>query len=99
MRTVLRPALTRTLTSTVLMAGTMALLVTPASAQSIEAMQEQLETLQSQMAALRQQMETAAADDTASGSDWTLKWKGSPEIASADGAYKMKLRGRLLLDF
>jgi len=99
MRNALRPALGRTLTSAILMAGTMALLADQASAQSIEDMQKQLETLQSQMADLRQQMDAAKADDAASGSDWTLKWKGAPEIASADGAYKMKLRGRLLLDF
>jgi phosphate-selective porin OprO/OprP len=99
MRNILRPVLVRTLTSTVMTAGAMALLSSQASAQSIGDMQKQLETLQSQIADLQQQMESAKTDEAANGSDWTVKWKGAPEIASTDGAYKMKLRGRMLLDF
>ncbi len=28
-----------------------------------------------------------------------IKWKGAPEISSADGKWKMKLRGRLFMDY
>jgi phosphate-selective porin OprO/OprP len=60
-------------------------------------MQKQLEALQSQVQDLTQQMEAAKAEE-AKGSDVKVSWKGAPEISSADGAYKMKIRGRLLVD-
>ena len=31
--------------------------------------------------------------------DFTVNWKGAPEIASADGNFKMKVRGRMFLDW
>jgi len=76
--------------------GLTAALATAASAQSLEDMQTQLETLQSQVKDLQQQVDAAKAEK--SDSDLKVSWKGAPEISSADGAYKMKLRGRLLVD-
>src|SRR5690606_19656885 len=96
-----RSILARTLTSTILAAGATVFLASQASAQSIQDMQKQLEALQAQMADLQQQVKAAKAEAEAKpsgGSDWTVKWKGAPEISSADRAYKMKMRGRLLMD-
>jgi len=31
--------------------------------------------------------------------DFNINWKGAPEISSADGNFKMKIRGRIFTDW
>ncbi len=40
-----------------------------------------------------------ASTSIASAEDLNVKWKGAPEFSSADGNYKMKIRGRLFTDW
>ena len=41
----------------------------------------------------------AAAANSGSDLDLKVKWKGAPEFSSADGKFKMKVRGRLQADY
>ena len=40
-----------------------------------------------------------ASTSTSQAQDLNVNWKGAPEFSSADGNYKMKLRGRILTDW
>ncbi|MDG1996813.1 MAG: porin [Emcibacteraceae bacterium] len=40
-----------------------------------------------------------ASTSIANAQDMTVNWKGAPEFTSADGNYKMKLRGRIFTDW
>ena len=62
---------------------------------TIKALQKQVQDAQAQASAAK------AAADTGGGSDLDLKvkWKGAPEFSSADGKFKMKIRGRLETDY
>jgi len=77
----------------------------PASAQDNAAIQAQIKALQDQINTLQrqvQQAQTAAASAPKSGSgdlDLKVKWKGAPEFSSLDGKFKMKVRGRLMVDY
>ncbi len=77
---------------------------TPVDAQDNQAIQAQIKALQSQINSLQRQVEqanvAAAAAQKSSGDDLDLKvkWRGAPEFSSADGKFKMKLRGRLNAD-
>ncbi|WP_168190346.1 OprO/OprP family phosphate-selective porin [Luteithermobacter gelatinilyticus] len=66
----------------------------PASAQSVEELQRQINALQNQINDLKK---NEKKDD--SGSDLNVKWKGAPELSSKDGKFKMKVRGRLYVDY
>ncbi len=46
------------------------------------------------LAALSLSVGGAAADD-----EIVIKWKGAPEISSADGKFKFKIRGRIMADY
>lgn len=78
---------------------------TQADAQDNQAIQAQIRALQSQINSLQRQVEqanaTAAAAQKNSGDDLDLKvkWRGAPEFSSADGKFKMKLRGRINVDY
>lgn len=78
----------------------------------IEALQSQLQILQRQVnqaqaATARAEANAAAARRVAAsaepaaddGKDFSVKWKGSPEIASNDGDFKFKVRGRVFADY
>lgn len=66
-----------------------------AFAQSLEDMQRQLATLQQQVTDMQAQMAEA---EKAEEENLKVSWKGAPELSSADGDFKMKIRGRLLID-
>jgi phosphate-selective porin OprO/OprP len=80
-----------------------------AKAQSMQEIQSQIDQMQATIKALQKQVQDAKAQaataqttaDTAKGSDLDLKikWKGGPELSSADGKFKMKIRGRLETDY
>ncbi|MEG6507661.1 OprO/OprP family phosphate-selective porin [Methyloligella sp. 2.7D] len=80
----------------------------------IEAMQAQLQELQRKVAAAeaeaarananaRSAQNTArlstAAPAPAPEPDYTVKWKGAPQITSKDGDFQFKVRGRVLTDY
>lgn len=77
----------------------------PAMAQDNAAIQAQIKALQDQINTLQrqvQQAQTAAASASKSGGndlDLKVKWKGAPEFSSSDGRFKMKVRGRLMVDY
>ena len=64
-----------------------------ASAQSLQELKDQLSVLTKKVEAL----EKAEAKKKSTG--MKVKWKGAPEFSSADGAFKMKIRGRLYFDY
>ena len=43
--------------------------------------------------------ETAAASASKSDLDLKVKWKGAPELSSTEGKFKMKVRGRVEVDY
>ena len=67
------------------------------------------EALQAQISALQKEVEKAkaaaasvkaSAEKSNSGDlDLHVKWRGAPELSSADGKFKMKVRGRLQADY
>lgn len=79
----------------------------PAEAQDNAAIQAQIQALQSQINALQKQVGQAQAAAAAAskgggggeGLDLKVKWRGAPEFSSADGKFKMKVRGRLHADW
>ncbi|TDI66450.1 MAG: hypothetical protein E2O89_01155 [Alphaproteobacteria bacterium] len=62
---------------------------------AIEELQRQILLLQAQIDELKAQQEAQDGD----GSDIQVKWQGAPEISSADGDFKFKVRGRLYADY
>jgi phosphate-selective porin OprO/OprP len=67
----------------------------------IQQMQATIQALQKQVADAKAQAAAANATAASSGGDLDLKvkWKGAPELSSADGKFKMKVRGRLEVDY
>src|SRR5687768_14561326 len=68
----------------------------------IDAMQATIKGLQKQVQDAQAQAAAAnAAAENAGGSDLDLKvkWKGAPELSSADGKFSFKVRGRLQTDY
>jgi phosphate-selective porin OprO/OprP len=65
---------------------------------TIRQLQKQVQDAQAQAAAAK----SAAAHSGGSGGgdipDLKVKWKGAPEFSSSDGKFKMKVRGRVLVD-
>ncbi|MGH6833900.1 MAG: hypothetical protein ACRECM_12945, partial [Methyloceanibacter sp.] len=93
-------------------AGVIGLLATgipEARAQNLQDIQAQIDSMQATIKALEKQVQDAkaqaaaanAAAESAGASDLDLKvkWKGAPEFSSADGKFKMKIRGRLQADY
>jgi phosphate-selective porin OprO/OprP len=63
---------------------------------TIQALQQQVRDAQAQAAAAS----TAAANAGGNDLDLKVKWKGAPELSSADGKkFKFKVRGRVLTDY
>src|SRR5262245_36801053 len=67
----------------------------------IQQMQATIQALQKQVADAKAQAAAANATAASAGGDLDLKvkWKGAPELSSADGKFKMKVRGRLEVDY
>ncbi|WP_417317392.1 OprO/OprP family phosphate-selective porin [Emcibacter sp.] len=76
-----------------------ALLAAPASAQTVEELQKQINALQQQVNEMKTKQDQEGKKQSDSGSDLKVKWKGAPELSSKDGKFKMKVRGRLLMDY
>jgi phosphate-selective porin OprO/OprP len=77
-----------------------------AKADSVQALETQLKAMQAQIEALRREVQQAKSTASAAASakkdddlDLKVKWRGAPEFSSADGKFKMKLRGRLHADY
>ena len=89
--------------------GLLAIGAPEAKAQNLQEIQAQIDQMQATIKALQKQVQDAKAQasaaqttaDSAKGSDLDLKvkWKGAPELSSADGKFKMKVRGRLETDY
>jgi phosphate-selective porin OprO and OprP len=89
--------------------GILAAAVPDARAQDLKEVQAQIEALQATVKALQKQVQeaqaqsaaaqTAAANAKGGDLDLKVKWKGAPEFSSADGKFKMKVRGRLETDY
>jgi phosphate-selective porin OprO/OprP len=87
----------------------MAALAPEAKAQDLQTIQMQIEEMQATIKALQRQVadakaqaaEANAAAANAGGSDLDLKvkWKGAPELSSADGKFSFKVRGRFQTDY
>ncbi len=89
--------------------GLLAVGVPEAKAQNMQEIQAQINQMQATIKALQKQVEDAKSQaaaaqttaDSAKGSDLDLKvkWKGAPQLSSADGKFSMKVRGRLETDY
>jgi phosphate-selective porin OprO and OprP len=89
--------------------GILALTTPEASAQNLQEIQAQIDSMQATIKALQKQVQdakseaaaatTAAADAKGSDLDLKVKWKGAPELSSGDGKFKIKLRGRVDVDY
>ena len=89
--------------------GLLAVGVPEAKAQNMQEIQAQINQMQATIKALQKQVEDAKAQaasaqttaDSAKGSDLDLKvkWKGAPQLSSADGKFSFKVRGRLETDY
>jgi len=66
-----------------------------ASAQSLQDLKSQIEALSKKVS----ELEANSAKAEKHAPDLKVKWKGAPELASRDGKFKMKLRGRLYFDY
>ncbi|MGH6734521.1 MAG: OprO/OprP family phosphate-selective porin [Methyloceanibacter sp.] len=101
-------------TSRYLLAGVSALGLlsfggTAAKAASVEQLEAAMKAMQAQMQQLQKEVAAAKAAAAAaqqassggggSGLDLKVKWKGAPELASTDGKFKFKVRGRLQTDY
>ncbi len=77
----------------------------PANAQDNAEIQAQIRALQAQINALQKQVEQANAVAASAGKgggdglDLKVRWRGAPEFSSADGKFKMKIRGRVNADY
>jgi phosphate-selective porin OprO and OprP len=83
--------------------------ITPAAAQDLQQIQAEMEAMRAEIKALREQVQDAQAQASAATSaaassgksdlDLKVKWKGAPELSSEDGKFKMKVRGRVEVDY
>lgn len=84
---------------------------TAAGAADVQDLEAQIKAMQAQMKELQRQVgeakaQAAAAKASAAGGggggdalDLKVKWKGAPEFSSGDDKFKMKVRGRLHVDY
>src|SRR6185312_6790553 len=89
--------------------GLLAFGLPEAKAQNMQEIQAQINQMQATIKALQKQVEDAKTQaasaqttaDSAKGSDLDLKvkWKGAPQLSSADGKFSFKVRGRLETDY
>ena len=76
-----------------------------ANAATVEQLEAQMQAMQAQMRAMQQQINQAKSDAAAAkGSngeniDLKVKWKGAPQLSSADGKFKFKVSGRVFVDY
>lgn len=81
-----------------------------AAATDVQQLEAAMQAMQAQMQALQQEVAeakaAAAAAKATAGSggggdalDLKVKWKGAPELSSADGKFKFKVRGRIMTDY
>jgi phosphate-selective porin OprO/OprP len=80
-----------------------------AEAEDMQAIQAQIDQMQATIKALQKQVQDAQAQAAAAQSaaseggksdlDLKVKWRGAPEFSSGDGKFKMKVRGRLHVDY
>ena len=78
-------------------------------AQDLQQIQAQIQEMQATIQALQKQVQDAKAQAAAANAtaatagksdlDLKVKWKGAPELSSADGKFKMKIRGRVEVDY
>jgi len=66
-----------------------------ASAQSLQELKTQIDQLSKKL----EELEKKAAAESKKSPDLKVKWKGAPELSSADGKFKMKIRGRIFTDY
>jgi len=64
---------------------------------SAASLAQSVEELQARLTELEKQLESL--EKTAATKDLKIRWRGAPELSSADGRFKMKLRGRLYFDY
>ena len=62
---------------------------------TIKALQKQVQDAKAQASAAQTTADSAKGSDL----DLKIKWKGAPELSSGDGKFKMKVRGRVEVDF
>ena len=62
---------------------------------TIKALQKQVQDAKAQASAAQTTADSAKGSDL----DLKVKWKGAPEFSSGDGKFKMKVRGRLEVDY
>ena len=62
---------------------------------TIKALQKQVEDAKAQAASAQTTADTAKGSDL----DLKVKWKGAPQLSSADGKFSVKVRGRLETDY
>jgi phosphate-selective porin OprO/OprP len=89
--------------------GVLASGLTEAEAQNLQEIQAQINAMQATIKSLEKQVQdakaqaseakTAAAEGGKSDLDLKVKWRGAPEFSSGDGKFKMKVRGRLHVDY
>lgn len=68
-----------------------------ASADSLQELKSQLQKLQKKVAELEKQQKKSKSSHSTN--NLNVKWKGAPEFSSADGQFKMKIRGRMYFDY
>jgi phosphate-selective porin OprO/OprP len=89
--------------------GLLAFGAVQAEAQDMQAIQAQIDQMQATIKALQKQVQdakaqaasaqAAASEGGKSDLDLKVKWRGAPEFSSGDGKFKMKVRGRLHVDY
>jgi phosphate-selective porin OprO/OprP len=89
--------------------GLLAFGLSETKAQDLQAIQAQIDSMQATIRALEKQVQdakvqaaaakSAAAEAGESDLDLKVKWRGAPEFSSADEKFKMKVRGRLHVDY
>jgi phosphate-selective porin OprO and OprP len=89
--------------------GILAFGASDANAQNLQEIQAQIDSMQATIKALQKQVQdakaeaaaatTAAANAGGNDLDLKVKWRGAPEFSSGDGKFKMKVRGRLHVDY
>ncbi|NOZ42968.1 MAG: hypothetical protein GXP02_07385 [Alphaproteobacteria bacterium] len=66
-----------------------------ASAQTLQDLKAQINQLSKKVSELEKKQAAKAENPQ----NLKIKWKGAPEFSSADGKFKMKIRGRLFFDY
>ena len=89
--------------------GVLAICISEAKAQDLQSVQSQIDDLKATIEELQKQVadakaqaaaaKSAAADSGKSDLDLKVKWKGAPEFSSANGKFKLKVRGRVEAEY